>query len=190
VGLQWVARLSRKMATQYERPSRPMKSDAEIRQQIAELHAAYGPLVRRRAAALLRGDDLAEDIAQEVFVRMILNISKFRGEASPVTWLYRVTTNLCIDHLRQRARRQDAPLSPGLQQVLSSSEGDGEGRMLHRHELARLLRQLDRKSLQILVHTHLDGMSQEETAQMMGLSRKTVWSKLQRVRKKARAGAI
>jgi len=75
---------------------------------------AFETLAAERRASILRmaghllGDDaLAEDVAQEVLVRMHASLPGFRGDADLGTWLYRVTLNLCRDQARRTSRWRD-----------------------------------------------------------------------------------
>lgn len=161
-----------------------------LTKQVDNLHRRYGGMVRRRAMALLGRKDLVEDVTQDVFVRVIENLERFRGESSPVTWLYRITTNLCLDRLRQRARRRPVELTEELEHALAFDQRSptAESRVASREQLADLLRRSDQQTLQIFVHAFMDEMSQEEIAAAIGVSRKTVWTKLDRLRKRLRAG--
>ena len=75
--------------------------------------AAFEELVRRYDRAVLRlalhitgSEQDAQDIYQEVFLRAYQSLSRFRFECSFYTWLYRITSNLCLDYLRKRQRSQ------------------------------------------------------------------------------------
>lgn len=140
-------------------------------------------MVRRRAYTLLGESSAADDAVQEVFVRVLKNIDLFRQESSPLTWLYRITTNVCVDHLRRGARTRlsaNGELTTHLLEVNPSVEGQ----LVDRDMLARGLGRCSAEELQILLHRHCDGMSQDEIAQAMDLSRKTVWNKLERIRRR------
>jgi len=89
--------------------------------------SAFGTLVKRHQAPLynfafrqVRVAQLAEDVVQETFVRVVQNASEFKHEARFTTWVYTITRNLCIDQLRKRALRKH----PSLDQA-SGEEGDG-----------------------------------------------------------------
>ena len=73
---------------------------------IEALYRQYGSLVLGRARRLLGNDQAADDALQEVFVRVVRGYDAFRRDASPVTWLYRITTNYCLNLLRDSARRE------------------------------------------------------------------------------------
>src|SRR4051794_9327512 len=71
------------------------------------LYRKYGPAVLRRARAILGDEPSARDAMQEVFVRVLGSATEFRREASPMTWLYQITTRHCLNRLRDRLRRAE-----------------------------------------------------------------------------------
>jgi RNA polymerase sigma-70 factor (ECF subfamily) len=89
--------------------------------------AAFAVLVRRHQQPLfnfafrqVRVPQVAEDVVQETFVRVVQNAADFKHEARFTTWVYTITRNLCIDQLRKRALRKH----PSLDQA-GGEEGDG-----------------------------------------------------------------
>src|SRR6185437_11222558 len=94
--------------------------------------------------------------------------------ARPMTFVYRVATNLCLNHLRaQRVRtRADAPPEPALEPAQADA----------RELLVHLLDRLDERALQIATLHFFDGLTQEEIAEVVGLSRKTIGLELQKIR--------
>lgn len=90
--------------------------------------AAFAQLVRRHQGPLynfalrqVRVGQVAEDVVQEAFVRVVQNAAEFKHEARFTTWVYTITRNLCIDQLRKRALRKHPSLD-------ESKSGEGEGR--------------------------------------------------------------
>jgi len=82
-----------------------------------ELVQAYDQSVLRLALNLLRSPEDASDVYQEAFLRVYRNLHTFRFDCSFHTWLYRIVTNLCLDHLRKRkVRREESS-------VIETSEG-------------------------------------------------------------------
>ncbi|RMG14381.1 MAG: sigma-70 family RNA polymerase sigma factor [Deltaproteobacteria bacterium] len=141
--------------------------------EVEALYRRYGPSVRRRARRILGRDDLADDAVQEVFVRVLKRWDSFRGQSSPMTWLYRITTNLCLNHLRDSARRtqilaERPPDAP-------ASDGDPTERRL---TVAELLAQVPEGLREIAVYYYVDQMSQAEIAELLGVSRRTVGNRL------------
>src|SRR4051812_16747506 len=88
-------------------------------------HRAFEELIRQYDSAVLRlalhltgSPDDAQDIYQEAFLKAYKSVGNFRFECSFYTWLYRIVTNLCLDHLRKRqVRKEDSA-------VVSDSDGE------------------------------------------------------------------
>ncbi len=87
-------------------------------------HAAFEQLVRahdqsvlRLAMNLLRSPEDAHDVYQDAFLRIYRNLHSFRFDCSFHTWLYRIVTNLCLDHMRKRKVRKEEPT------VLATNDG-------------------------------------------------------------------
>src|ERR1035441_1409766 len=75
----------------------------------AELVRTYDQSVLRLAMNLLRSPEDARDVYQEAFLRVFRNLDTFRFDCSFHTWLYRIVTNICLDHLRKRKVRKEEP---------------------------------------------------------------------------------
>src|ERR1700676_4378944 len=67
----------------------------------------YDKRVLRLAMNLLRSPGEARDVCQEAFLRVYRNLDTFRFDCSFHTWLYRIVTNICLDHLRKRKVRRE-----------------------------------------------------------------------------------
>ncbi|MEE8602724.1 RNA polymerase sigma factor [Euzebya tangerina] len=135
-----------------------------------------------------RNDADAEDATQEAFVRLYRNAASFRGTASFNTWMYRLTTNVCHDIHRRRARRPQsagvdpehldrsdrAPVSPG--GPVADAIRDAELRLDLREALAEL--QEDQRTA-LVMHVFL-GFSYREIAERTNVAVGTVKSRIHR----------
>jgi RNA polymerase sigma-70 factor, ECF subfamily len=83
----------------------------------AELVRTYDQSVLRLAMNLLRSPEDARDVYQEAFLRVFRSLDTFRFDCSFHTWLYRIVTNICLDHLRKRKVRKEEPA------VVETSDG-------------------------------------------------------------------
>lgn len=133
----------------------------------------------------------AEDCAQEAFLKAFRNLSSFRGEASFSSWLYRLTTNVCLDHLRAKGRRAETSLTAEAEsgaQTELPHPADGPEVIAERNErraaVHRALRQLPDDFRQVLLLRELGGLSYDEIAHEMALESGTVKSRIFRARRK------
>ncbi len=149
------------------------------RAQVEILYNRYGAMVYRRCRRILGTDEDAWDATQEVFARVMRHYDSFRAEAAPSTWILRISTNHCLNVLRDRrgrrsklaARRQD--LEPG-------DRGEKAFDGVERLELIRaLLLRFDPDIQRLVIHHYMDGMTQQEVAAVCGLSVPTVRKRLQ-----------
>lgn len=74
-----------------------------------ELVRLYDHSVLRLALNLVRSEEDARDIYQEAFLKIYRSLGSFRFECSFYTWVYRIVTNICLDHLRKKAVRKEEP---------------------------------------------------------------------------------
>jgi len=139
------------------------------------LYRLHGAMVFRRARVLLGSDDLAWDVVQEVFSRALRSRSEFRHGAAPTTWLYRITTNTAFNKLRDEGRQRGkvAALAAAGPEPAAGGETP-ELRLL----LAEVLARIPVPLCEIAVYYHVDRMSQDEIATVLGTSRKTVGNRL------------
>lgn len=143
-------------------------------------------------ALRLVGDrEEAADLAQEAFLKAWQGLKSFQGESSFSTWIYRLTTNVCIDHLRRQKRRQGVEAAVSLDDEDSgwAEPADWEQdpqRKLEQSErgraLARALEELPEHQRRPLVLREISGLSYQEIAQALDLDLGTVKSRIARAR--------
>ena len=152
------------------------------RAELQRLYTQLAPAIHRRAQVLLGRDADAWDVVQEVFEKMLSMGDKFRGEAQPMTWAWRITTNLCLNHLRSRKLRE-----PKLRLVRDDEPSDDQEATEVRQLLEVWLTHLDEREQEIATLLFIDGLTQEEVADVLGLSRKTIGREVEQLREKAAA---
>ncbi|MFH1531655.1 MAG: sigma-70 family RNA polymerase sigma factor [Pseudomonadota bacterium] len=156
------------------------------RDRVEALYRTYGGQVYRRALRLLGDPDAAETALQEVFVRVLRCLDRYREEERVQHWLFRITTNFCLDRRRARARR---PVHVDLEERQASPGGDPAAAAAARQILERVIGEGGRRRRIIACLYHLDGMSQERIAEVTGLSRRTVGKHLKCLGVAARTAA-
>ena len=143
------------------------------------------------ALRLVNDREEAADLAQEAFVKAWQGLSSFQGESSFATWVYRLTTNVCIDHLRKKKRRKGVEPSVSLNDEESgwAEPADWESDpqlLLERSErgkaLARALARLPDWQRRALVLRELSGLSYQEIGDALDIDLGTVKSRIARAR--------
>lgn len=144
--------------------------------EITKAYQRYGHLVARRCRRILRDDEVAEDVLQEVFVRLWRYGDGFRAAESKVAWLYRVADRCCFDRLSSERKRREVTFD----ELLALPEDrDGRTGAVEAGEIVlRFLERFDDRTKQVAIHHYLDEMTQEEIAAATGWSRQTVHKKL------------
>lgn len=155
----------------------------------------YERLVYNLAFQYTQNRDDAADVVQDTFLKLWRTLPSFRGESSFSTWLFRITQNCALDHLRRRAGNRTLSLT------YDSDESDEDGRErelvdervehdpaanLERNERAKAVRaaiaSLHAEHREVLVLREMEGLSYTHIAEMLGLELGTVKSRINRAR--------
>jgi RNA polymerase sigma-70 factor (ECF subfamily) len=148
------------------------------RQAIEALYHRYAPRVFAVVRRLAGDDALAEDWAQEAWVRAIRALPNFRGDAQFSTWLHRIAVNCALHGQRWRGRHsaREEALSPEL------SVAPREDTTLLKVRLERALAQIPERMRQVLVLHDVEGHTHEEIAEILGIMPGTSKSQLFKAR--------
>ncbi len=140
----------------------------------------------------------AEDLAQEVFLRVYRNRKKYRPRAKFSTWLYTIANHLALNALRTRQRRpvvpldvrDSGPLGPRPAERMVRDRGHAPTERMQQQELARVIQQalegLNERQRLAVVLNKFEDMNYVEIAEVMGLTTKAVKSLLSRARENLR----
>jgi RNA polymerase sigma-70 factor (ECF subfamily) len=159
------------------------------------VYDSFHPRINRYLSRLV-GQNEADDLTQEVFVKVSRSLSDFRGDAKLSTWVYRIATNVAMDRLRR----------PSIQQEASKASVSEEGKTFEDRDLwtgekkPSLDRQIIREEMSECVHEYIDelpgnyravvllseveGLKNQEIADVLGISLDTVKIRLHRGRSK------
>ncbi len=167
--------------------------------------AAFAELVERfqqRLVAVMHhlvgNIDEAEDLAQEVFLRIYRIRKKYTPQAKFSTWLFTIANNLALNALRDRKRRpvlplkvrESGPLGPRPTETTAHARDDPPNQSLQQQELAEVVRQaldsLNERQRMAIVLNKYEDMNYAEIAEVMGLTTKGIKSLLSRARAKLR----
>jgi RNA polymerase sigma-70 factor (ECF subfamily) len=140
-----------------------------------ELYEQHAAAVYRTALRVTGNPADAEDAMQTVFMRM-MNLPALELTHSSEHYLRRAATNAAIDILRKKQSARETPLESGPERTSPAKDA------LLKEAVRRALAKLDPEDAQLFTLRNLDGFSYEELAEMFGIERGTVASRLHRIR--------
>ena len=179
-----------------------VEAQAGNRVAFEELVRRYDRDVLRLALNLMKRPEDARDVYQEAFLKVYRNLHRFRFECSFYTWLYRIVTNVCLDHLRRRQARPEDQ-APDMQ-LNRQEEGtrdffevqreqrptlDPERRLLGKEIRARLAKAMERLSPRervVFEMKHYQGLKLRAIGDALGTTEETVKNSLFRATRKLR----
>lgn len=157
--------------------TRAAGGDATAFQALVERHRT---MVYRIAFQFAGNHHDAEDIAQEVFIKVYRSLEKFRQDAQLTSWLYRIVMNACIDHRRRQAPAGSAPFGDEAEQRLLNTveERPGPEDRAYAGELGEVLQaeiaRLPNGQRLVFIMRHHQGLKLCEIADALGLAEGTV----------------
>jgi RNA polymerase sigma-70 factor (ECF subfamily) len=180
-------------------PAVELDADQEIvarvrngdREAFAKLVLKYQSRVLTLATRLLDNRSEAEDIAQDIFVKIFQSLHDFRGASRFSTWLYRITVNHCLIHIRRRTRQQQTLVVTEPEDWIQESPASNPHKTLEQKERWALvqakLQLLSPEHRTIILLRDFEGLSYEEIADVLQLESGTVKSRLHRARMELKA---
>jgi len=140
---------------------------------LAELYRRFGPAIYSRCRRLLKEDVAAEDATQEVFLRVLKHLESAPSDQAALAWIYRISTNYCLNVLRDKARHaepvEELPEVPGEHPEVG---------LIDRDLAMRLLMRAPESLRAPAVLYYVDGLEQQQIADTLGISRRTVINRL------------
>jgi RNA polymerase sigma-70 factor (ECF subfamily) len=141
-------------------------------------HQRYSSKVYAKCISILKNATLAQDAVQEVFVKVLLNISKFKGKSKFSTWLYSTTYNFCIDETR-RLKQEDLFSGADIENikdelVYQDDIDDNKFIEVQVNQVSEVLDEMRPYDKSILQMKYLDGMSINEIEEVANKSESTV----------------
>src|SRR5258708_24805340 len=153
-------------------------TDAVDRTALAALYQAYAPVIYARCYRLLHSKASARDALQETFVRVLAHNRAVVTGDEGLHYLYRVSTNICFNLLREQSVRERA--APELAARISAPISPEGGHADRQFALA-LLDRCDDLAAAIVVMHYVDGMTRVEVADVRSITRRTVFNRLRKL---------
>lgn len=149
------------------------------------LYLRYSPLVYNKCISLSNDKDIAQDLTHDIFLKVFLNLSNFKGNAKFSTWLYSITYNFCIDFLKKERKQVDKK-----DEIVDISDEEDE---IYEKELLdikvdkleRVLNTISIENKLTLLMKYQDDYSIKEMQEMLNLSESAVKMRIKRAKAKA-----
>ena len=142
-----------------------------------EIYKGYSPKVFRLCMGYTNDEAAAKDLLQEIFLIVWQQLSKFRGEASVGTWIFRIASNFCLRQLQKDKRIPRAPMPAEFPEM---NQSDNQEQLRFLYECIAALPETDR----IVISLELEDLPQTEIAQITGLSPANVRVRIRRIKEK------
>lgn len=155
-------------------------TEAEIR----DLYTRYAHVLHYRARSILGTDEDAADAVQETFARVLRNWDQFHQQSSPLTWMYQISTNYCLNRLRDR--KGHARKHEDHREEIGGDGLAGDAPEVDAGRVRALLEDCDDETRRIVIHVFFDDMTREEAAEHVGISVPTLRKRLDLFLKRAR----
>jgi len=141
-----------------------------------------GVLYRKYAASIywvcmkyVRNKEDAEDMVNQVFIKVQQNLAGFKGQSRIYSWIYRIAVNECIQLFRKRKFEVDGAGVADFEEMLHASPEEQMDACLL---VERITREADRETVEIVFLLYLEGLTQEEVVEKLGISRTTIHRKV------------
>jgi RNA polymerase sigma factor (sigma-70 family) len=161
------------------------------REAFKKLYDGFSQRVFNTALGFVRINEEAEEITQDVFMEIHRSVASFKGDSTVSTWIYRITVNKCLDHIRASKRKKRAAVifsffDRNNVQVIDVADAGHPGVALENRENAQLLFQLVDQLVEsqrtAFILSQVEDLPQKEIAQVMKISEKAVESLIQRAK--------
>lgn len=145
---------------------------------VGDLYRRYGFVLARRARLFLRDEALAQDAVQELLANLLRKGEAVKDAESPYRWLCRALDRVCLDQLRRTKRTREA-VSIDVLDTIGPAPGIDAAT---RRAVLESLEKLDAREQTIAIAVFVDGVTQGEVADELGVSRVTVNKHVQRIK--------
>lgn len=151
-------------------------SQSELERRFESIISSCGRLIAGICLSFARSQDDFDDLRQDAMLNIWRGLPKFREESTLTTWIYRVTLNSCVSYQRKSSRKQEVSLQDLYSELYDNSSPEEVEMYATMYRLIGELAPIDRS----VTMMWLDGKSYEEIAEVIGISRNGIASRLKR----------
>lgn len=149
------------------------------------LYERYSDKVFAKCMSMLRDQELAEDATQEIFVKILLSLSKFSGKSKFSTWIFSITYNHCIDQIRKEKKENTIAVNDFSRiDQIDDDIYDSEIKETNVFRLKEVLEKLNAEDKSILLMKYQDDMSIKEICTVLDKTESAIKMKILRAKEK------
>ncbi len=149
------------------------------------LYKRYSAKVYARSISLLKNEVIAQDAVQDIFIKILTNLSKFEGKSKFSSWLYSITYNHCIDYIRRNKKSRTLQLDEVFDLEAEKSEIDDKLILETQFsQLKYIMEEIPPKDKSILFMKYQDGMSIKDISEVTNKSESAVKMQIKRAKEK------
>lgn len=154
---------------------------------VETLYQRYSVKIYRKCLTFVKDSLLAEDLTHDIFIKILLNLAKFKHKSKFSTWIYSITYNYCIDFLRKDKKNKFSTLSDNDSVQLAADDSqDSELKEIESTRLLYLLDQVNTDEKMILIMKYQDGLSIKEIQGVFEVSESAIKMRIKRAKDKMR----
>ena len=149
--------------------------------QFESIHKQYFSMVLQMCLGFCQGDyDKANDLSQEVFIKIWKHLDSFKGLSSYKTWIYRITVNTCLQLIRKEKKNNTLSIDRVHHQFLEESKNDATEASNRLYKAIGQLNKLDR----LVIMMVLEGQHYDDISEVLGIEPTNVRVKIHRIKKR------
>ncbi len=144
-----------------------------------EIYKNHHTMVSQMCLGFVKGNtELANDLSQEVFIIIWNKLSTYEAKSSVKTWIYRITVNTCLQHLRKESKTKICSISDKNESKIEPTEEGNTDNKLGLYKAIGELREMDR----LLIMMVLDDQNNDTIAKVLGIKPSSIRVKIHRIK--------
>jgi RNA polymerase sigma factor (sigma-70 family) len=148
------------------------------------IYDRFADKIYRKCYSFVRDSAKAEDFMHDIFLKLILNLSNYKSDAKFSTYIFSITYNYCIDHIRQSKKLQEVELEGDFED--DDSAGWAESREMDAQRLNKTLDSITTEEKSLILMKYQDDLSIKEISDVLKLTESAVKMRLKRTKEKVK----
>lgn len=155
---------------------------------VGELYRRYSSKIFRRSISLVKDQSTAEDLTHDIFMKILYSLSSFKGNSKVSTWIYAISYNFCIDHLRKtkKARFNQNEYESYSGEQVDFVDGMEELQQVKSERLKTVLEVVPIEDKMILLMKFQDGFSIRQIQEILNISESATKMRIKRAKEKVK----